>query len=109
MSAVQSRTQETERDGVIVAVVTRIAALFARLPVLSGFSVQDPATLTRGRHVATLDADLCIADLSMHGWPGWQPTPAVCEEIAQTLLELLDEHPDARELLRGYTFARTFH
>jgi hypothetical protein len=45
----------------------------------------------------------------VHAWPGLQATPAVCEEIVQTLLELLDEHPAARELLRGYTFARTFH
>jgi hypothetical protein len=52
--------------------------------MLSGFSVQDRATLTRDRNMASLDGDLCM-------------------------LELLDEHPEARELLRGYTFARTFH
>jgi hypothetical protein len=33
----------------------------------------------------------------------------VCDEIVQTMLELLDEHPDARDLLRGCTFARAFH
>jgi hypothetical protein len=77
--------------------------------MLSGFSVQDRATLTRDRNMASLDGDLCLADVAVHAWPGLQATHAVCDEIVQAMLELLDEHPEARELLRGYTFARTFH
>ena len=110
MKALQSRTQETERDGMAVAIATGIANLFMRLPMLSGFSVQDRATLTRDRNMASLDADLCVADVSLHVWPALQATPAVCEEIVQTMRDLLDEHPDARQLLLcGCTFARTFH
>ena len=30
-------------------------------------------------------------------------------EIAQTLLELIEERPEAAALLRGRTFARTLH
>jgi hypothetical protein len=109
MRALESRTYETERESAITALIMRMAALFRRLPVLSGFSVQDPATLARERNLAPLDADLCIADVTVHPWPGLQATPAVCEEIVQDLVELLEEHPEVRELLRGYTFARAFH
>jgi hypothetical protein len=109
MRAAQSRTEATQHKGLIVAVLTRIAALFARLPALTGFSVQDRATLSSEHTIAPLDADLCIADVAVHTWPGLRATPAVREEIVETMLELLDEHPDARGLLRGCTFARTFH
>ena len=109
MRAAQSRIEQTQRKGLIVAVLTRIAALFARLPALTGFSVQDRTTLSSEHTIAPLDADLCIADVAVHAWPGLQATPAVRDEIVHTMLELLDEHPDARDLLRGCTFARTFH
>jgi hypothetical protein len=109
MRALQSRTDEREREGAIVALIMRVAALFRRLPMLSGFSVQDPATLPADRNLAALDPDLCIADVTLHPWPGLQATPAVCEEIVQDLLGLLEERPEVQELLRGYTFARTFH
>jgi hypothetical protein len=109
MRTVQTNIHESERAGAIAALVLRIAGLFNRVPMLSGFSVQDRAILTRERNIAALDADLCIADVAVHGWPGVQVTPAVCDEIVETMLQLLDEHPQTRELLRGYTFARTFH
>jgi hypothetical protein len=34
---------------------------------------------------------------------------AALDEIAQMLIELIDERPEAAELLRGRTFARTVH
>ena len=97
-------------DATVVAdVSTRIAALFVELPMLTGFSVQDRATLTRDRTNAPLAGELCIADVSVDAWPGFQAGPAVNHEIAQALLELLHEHPDSYGALRGQTFARTFH
>ena len=107
MKAVYSRTQERERDNVIADIATTIAALFARCHMLSGFSVQDRATQTRDRNMALLDGDLCVADVSVH--PGFCAPPVLYDEIAQALLDLLDEHPEAYEILRGQTFARTFH
>ena len=87
----------------------RVAALFAQLPMLSGFSVQDRATLTSDRDMAPLDGDLCVADVSVDPWTGFEAPPVLCAEIAQAMRELLEEHPEACELLRGHTFARTFH
>jgi hypothetical protein len=109
MRRLESRTEATERESAIAALILRMAALFRRLPMLSGFSVQDADTLAEDRDLVPLDEDLCIADVSVHAWPGLEATQAMCEEIAQSILELLEEHPDARELLRGYTFARAFH
>ena len=87
----------------------RIAELFLNLPMLTGFSVQDSATLPRDRNHARLGTELCIADVAVDAWPGWQAGPAVHDEIAQALLELLSEHPESYDALRGQTFARTFH
>jgi hypothetical protein len=94
---------------VVHDVSIRIAELFADLPMLTGFSVQDSATLTRDRNNAPLAGELCIADVSVEAWPGFQAGPAVYTEIEQALLELLREHPESSEALRGRTFARTFH
>jgi hypothetical protein len=109
MTTVAGETPLSERETMIVDFVTRISALFARLPVLSGFSVQDRTTLTAEREAVPLDAELSIADVSVHTWPGFPSTAGVPAEIVAALLDLLDEHPAARRLLRGYTFARVFH
>jgi hypothetical protein len=94
---------------VIADVFARIAMLFQKLPMLTGFSVQERATLTRDRDTAPLAGDLCIADVSVDAWAGLQAAPAVQGEIVQALRELLGERPESYEVLRGNTFARTFH
>jgi hypothetical protein len=77
--------------------------------MLAGFSVQERASLSRDRGGAPLIGELCIADVSVDTWPGFQAGPAVQEEIAEALLELLHEHPESREAIRGQTFARRLH
>jgi len=94
---------------VIADVSARIAMLFLKLPMLTGFSVQERAALTRDRDTAPLAGDLYIADVSVDAWAGHRAIPVVNDEIAQALRELLDEHPEFYEVLRGHTFARTFH
>jgi hypothetical protein len=94
---------------ILTDVSKRIAELFVDLPMLTGFSVQERATLSRDRNNAPLAGELCVADLSVEAWPGFQAGPAVWNTVAQVLLELLDEHPESYEVLRGQTFARAFH
>jgi hypothetical protein len=75
-----------------------VDAIFRRWPSLVGFSVQESQTFP---------ADLVIADVETDPWPA---QPRELEgEIAVALLDLMDEEPAARELLRGRTFARTLH
>jgi hypothetical protein len=79
-------------------VTSVVNAIFRRWPSLVGFSVQESQTLP---------ADLVIADVETDPWPV-QPRELV-GEIAVALVDLMDDEPAARELLRGRTFARTMH
>lgn len=68
--------------------------LFQRYPALCGFSVQDDLSFT---HVACHPA--------LYG----EQARMLCDEISAALHELLEEEPEAAELLRGRTLARSFH
>src|SRR5262245_17659348 len=109
MSAVESRLQESAPDSLASVLVARLAGLFSRLPMLSGFSVQERWTLSPEREGARLDEELSVADVSLDFGPSLHATSLFADEIADVLLDLLEEHPVARQLLRGHTFARTFH
>ena len=81
-----TRHQQTE------AIVARhMHELFNRLPILAGFC---------------LGPDFKVSDLAFN-WPGsatgWDPSAMVM----QSLVELADMHPEAVQLMRGRTFART--
>ena len=58
MRAVDSGTLHSERETMIVDVLARIERLFARLPMLIGFTVQDCATLSAQSQCAQLNAEL---------------------------------------------------
>jgi len=73
-------------------VANGVLGLFNRYPRLSGFSI---------------DATLCVSDVALDCVD--LPTRAVGAEISRMLVELVDENPDAAELLRGRTFVRTLH
>jgi len=69
-------------------------AVFQRYPALCGFSVLEDLTFT---HVAC------------HPALGGDDARALVDEISAALRELIDERPEAAEVLRGRTLARTFH
>ena len=71
-----------------------VATLFRRYPALCGFSVSK---------------DLSFSDIACHPALGSREVRLLCAEISEALHELLDEKPEAAELLRGRTLARTFH
>ncbi len=108
MSPIESAAPRSQDEVMVVRFLVHMAAIFDRLPALVGFSVQERVTLSAGREAARLDAELSVADVSLHAWPG-ESTQAPGEEIAAALVELLEEHPAARKLLRGFAFARAFH
>jgi hypothetical protein len=72
-----------------------VSELFATCPELSGFSV------------GQLDGELCLSDVETD--PLLVKSEQLLGHIAAALLELIDEQPEAVELLRGRTFARTLH
>jgi hypothetical protein len=69
-----------------------LEGLFRRMPELRGFAVRPDRPLPW--------------HLTCHPQHDEQ---AALDEIAQTLLELVEERPEAAALLRGRTFARTLH
>jgi hypothetical protein len=71
-----------------------VNTLFQRYPTLCGFSVKD---------------DLSFSNVACHPALASVDAEILCEEISATLHELLEEQPEAAELLRGRTVARTFH
>lgn len=71
-----------------------VNTLFQRYPTLCGFLVKD---------------DLSFSNVACHPALAGADAEVLCEEISATLHELLEEQPEAAELLRGRTVARTFH
>lgn len=86
-----------------------IASLFARHPGLWGFSVRGAADVPDSCARSGDDTELFIADIGVSPALTAEQYGAIFEEIAATLSELLADEPDAGELLRGRTFARTLH
>jgi hypothetical protein len=94
MKASETRLQESRRSRTEAIVEEHVDALFRRLPMLSGFSLRE---------------DLEFADVSVHSWPGHTAGDEFYHELVQALADLAEERPDAVELMRGRTFARSLH
>ena len=71
-----------------------MSTLFQRYPALCGFSVKD---------------DLSFSHIACHPALVGEEAQILCEEISATLHELVETCPEAADLLRGRTLARTFH
>ncbi len=83
-------------------------ALFARCPTLCGFSVQDrsqlPAAMTESQ---IPDADLYVTEIGLFPKLGADQYADIFDEITVALSDLVSAQPNAYEVLRGRTFART--
>lgn len=88
------RLREERRQRAEAMVEAHVAALFRRMPMLQGFSLRQ---------------DLEVADVAVHTWPGYSAGAGLYEDLMQALADLVEERPDAVELMRGRTFARAFH
>jgi hypothetical protein len=97
MRTLEHRTRQDGGQDIEADLEATVFTLFQRCPLLCGFSVQ------------ALESDLFLRDVSFHPPPGQAQSEKLRGEIAVALLELIDERPEARELLCGRTFARTLH
>jgi hypothetical protein len=68
--------------------------LFRRYPALCGFSVQH---------------DLSFSHIACHPNVEGEEAEELVEDISAVLHELVEQRPEAAELLRGRTLARVFH
>ena len=86
-----------------------IDSLFSRYPALSGFSVRGPDDVPDNCSRSGDDRELFVSDIGVSPSLTTEQFGEIFEEIATTLSDLLAEQPEATELLRGRTFARTLH
>ena len=77
-----------------VEVSNVVEGLFRRHPALCGFSVRD---------------DLSFSNVSCHPALHGAQASELIDEISEALHELLEERPEAADVLRGRTLARVFH
>jgi hypothetical protein len=100
-NAIRERLQVAEAQ-----LEASIDSLFAGFPALCGFSVQNRPAAHSGS--AELDGGLYLTDVGLFPQLGIEDVRTMCEEIRDALVELIDERPEALELLAGRTFARAF-
>jgi len=109
MKTQEHRIEDLQRSRFEADLEASISALFCRCPALCGFTVRDAANLSRDGLVLQHVSGLFVTEVSVYPL-GYPAAPGeLCGEIAAALLQLLDEFPEARELLRERTFARVFH
>ena len=94
MKPSEQRQSDSQRQHTEAIVARHLHELFRRLPMLSGF---------------WLGPELELADVAVFDWPGYDPGRHLYEEVMQSLVDLAEERPEAVQLLRGRTFARTVH
>ena len=75
------------------ALVARyLRLMFNRLPTLAGFRLR---------------TDLLVADVSFNSSPGCTASRSLYPRVMQSVVELAETHPEALQLMRGRTFARS--
>ena len=107
-----SGTLYPDQKRVMADVEARIAALFTRCPSLCGFSIQDRAQVSESKpqevnESQIPDADLYVTEIGIYPKLGADQYADVFDEISVTLANLVSQQPNAYDVLRGRTFART--
>lgn len=91
------------------SVPAAIDALFQRYPALAGFSVRGLPDVPDSCSRSGEEGELFVSDIGIAPSASDEQFGEIFQEIAATLSEVLAEHPEACETLRGRTFARTLH
>ena len=88
---------------------TRIGTLFRRCPQLHGFTVLDRNHVPGSARVAALERGLFVAGIGIYPEVAVEQAERIYDEISVALLDFMLQRPEARDVLRGRTFARAFH
>ena len=84
----------------------RIVSVFEGFPLLCGFTVQDCPGLPDGGS-ERLPSGLFLTDVGFYPQPGLEDARMICESLRDTLIEIIEERPEAQRQLAGRTFARS--
>jgi hypothetical protein len=94
MKSSEQHLSEARRQHNEAIVARHVRQLFQRLPMLSGF---------------WLGRDLKVGELSVVTWPGYTAGRDLYDQVTEGFVQLAEECPEAVQLMRGRTFARTVH
>ena len=86
-----------------------IWAVFGYFPDLCGFSLQDRTGLPDYIDASSLRDDLFVTELGFYAPVSELEYDEAYQLITDAVEDILTERPEALELLRGRTFARTLH
>ena len=87
----------------------RVEALFGRCPELCGFLVEERTVEAPNGEAAVREMELYIAGIDVYPVLGAGQSESLVAQISAALADLLEETPEAADLLAGRTFARTVH
>ena len=95
MNALHPSIRDPQRLRLEADLAARVALLFREWPELVGFTVREESPVP--------------ASFVCQGALGEAQSDALAGAVTQMMLELVDEEPEAPELLLGRTFARVLH
>jgi len=104
LGSLNSRLAPVEED-----LAVRMDKLFERCPALHGFTVLDRSLVPGGMRVASLERGLFVAGIGIFPELPPEQCERIYDEISVALLDFMVQRPEARDVLRGRTFARAFH
>jgi hypothetical protein len=87
----------------------RIWGVFSRFPDLCGFSLQDATGLPDYIDPSSLRDELFVTELGFSTLVSEMEYDEAYKLITDAVADIVSERPEALELLRGRTFARTLH
>jgi hypothetical protein len=100
---------EVKREDLEAALKNRVAAIFERCTALWGFSIAErPVSAAEGAQSAR-EWELYVATVSAYPELGEDQSARLVGEISGALEDLLNQQPQAADLLPGRTFARSWH
>jgi hypothetical protein len=102
-------TQDQARHRVEAHVAASMRLLFYRHPELCGFVVCDRAGLPERVRKDNLEGELFITDIGLFPRVGKGQYDAVYDEIARAITRMVDERPEAKQVMIGRAFARSMH
>jgi len=115
MKAIQTTMLDPHLHRVEAEVAMQIRTLFGRCPELAGFAVQDRAAVrdlvfwSHDNDRSDEKSRLIVTDIGFSATVSWEELEEVYTLIGTAISDVLSEQPEAFELLRGRTFARTLH
>ena len=96
------------REELEAALSERIETIFERSPELYGFSVEE-RLVSKGAQEGAREWELYVSAVAAYPELGPDQEEGFIGQISEALAELLNQRPQAADLLPGRTFARVWH